>query len=143
MQVCYVAFWDEITRMTQELQGNRIGENHFIGIWRIVVVRDLPFTDQRLNGKIPKVDYLIWSPHIHFLSFILSLVLACAPFCYARISHIFDYKKVPKKNVRNGENELLFVISINFSLLMFSWSIVWIEADLSAHSSYNFYCLPT
>lgn len=54
-KVCYVAFWDEITRTTQELQGNRIGENHFIGIWRIVVVRDLPFTDQRLNGKIPKM----------------------------------------------------------------------------------------
>lgn len=63
MQVCYVAFWDEITRMTQESQGNRIGENHSIGLWRIVIVRDLPFTDQRLNGKIPKVDGLIWFQH--------------------------------------------------------------------------------
>lgn len=55
MQVCYVAFWDEITRETQESEGHIIGEDHMIGKWRIVVVRQLPFKDQRLNGKIPKV----------------------------------------------------------------------------------------
>ena len=97
MQVCYVAFWDEITRSTQELQGNRIGENHFIGLWRIVIVRDLPFTDQRLNGKIPKVDSLIWSQHFHSVSFILSLMLACAPFYHACISHIWITRKFLKK----------------------------------------------
>jgi hypothetical protein len=58
MQVCYVAFWDEITLAAQESQGHRIGEDHFIGKWRVVVVRDLPFADQRLNGKIPKVSKL-------------------------------------------------------------------------------------
>lgn len=55
MQVCYVAFWDEITRTAQEAEGKQIGENHMIGRWRIVIVKDLPFSDQRLNGKIPKV----------------------------------------------------------------------------------------
>lgn len=55
MQVCYVAFWDEITLSAQESVGHVIGEDGFIGKWRVVVVRDLPFTDQRLNGKIPKV----------------------------------------------------------------------------------------
>lgn len=55
MQVCYVAFWDEITVKAQELVGRRIGENRFIGKWRVVIVQDLPFADQRLNGKIPKV----------------------------------------------------------------------------------------
>ncbi|KAF2309951.1 hypothetical protein GH714_005759 [Hevea brasiliensis] len=54
-KVCYVAFWDEITVAAQEFKGRRIGEDYFIGKWRIVVVRDLPFTDQRLNGKIPKM----------------------------------------------------------------------------------------
>lgn len=58
MQVCYVAFWDEITLAAQESQEHRIGEDHFIGKWRVVVVRDLPFADQRLNGKIPKVSKL-------------------------------------------------------------------------------------
>ncbi|KAK9286687.1 hypothetical protein L1049_015089 [Liquidambar formosana] len=54
-KVCYVAFWDEITLKTQESQGRRIDENYMIGKWRIVVVRELPFVDQRLNGKIPKM----------------------------------------------------------------------------------------
>ncbi|XP_061346445.1 probable hexosyltransferase MUCI70 isoform X2 [Gastrolobium bilobum] len=54
-KVCYVAFWDEITLKAQELVERRIGENGFIGQWRVVVVRDLPFADQRLNGKIPKM----------------------------------------------------------------------------------------
>ncbi|XP_059450793.1 probable hexosyltransferase MUCI70 [Corylus avellana] len=54
-KVCYVAFWDEITLRTQESDGHRIGEDHMIGKWRIVVVKQLPFVDQRLNGKIPKM----------------------------------------------------------------------------------------
>ncbi|XP_050387741.1 probable hexosyltransferase MUCI70 [Argentina anserina] len=54
-KVCYVAFWDEVTVSTQESAEHRIGEDGFIGKWRIVVVRDLPFVDQRLNGKIPKM----------------------------------------------------------------------------------------
>lgn len=54
-KVCYVAFWDDITLTTQEAGGKRIGEDHMIGKWRIVIVKDLPFTDQRLNGKIPKM----------------------------------------------------------------------------------------
>ncbi|XP_039129983.1 uncharacterized protein LOC120266425 isoform X1 [Dioscorea cayenensis subsp. rotundata] len=54
-KVCYVAFWDEITLAAQEAEGNIIGDDHLIGKWRIVVVEDLPFSDQRLNGKIPKM----------------------------------------------------------------------------------------
>ncbi|XP_072989316.1 probable hexosyltransferase MUCI70 [Typha latifolia] len=54
-EVCYVAFWDEITRLAQEAEGKILDNNHMIGHWRIVVVRDLPFSDQRLNGKIPKL----------------------------------------------------------------------------------------
>lgn len=50
-----MAFWDEITLAAQEAEGNIIGDDHLIGKWRIVVVEDLPFSDQRLNGKIPKV----------------------------------------------------------------------------------------
>lgn len=51
-----MAFWDEITRSSQEAGGRIIDENHMIGKWRIVIVKDLPFPDQRLNGKIPKVN---------------------------------------------------------------------------------------
>ncbi|KAJ6806567.1 uncharacterized protein M6B38_289455 [Iris pallida] len=54
-KVCYVAFWDEITQSSQEAEGIKINHDHMIGKWRIVVVKDLPFSDQRLNGKIPKM----------------------------------------------------------------------------------------
>ncbi|XP_057965735.1 probable hexosyltransferase MUCI70 [Malania oleifera] len=54
-KVCFVAFWDEITLAAQQLEGHPIDEDHMIGKWRIVVVRELPFLDQRLNGKIPKM----------------------------------------------------------------------------------------
>ncbi|XP_020093188.1 uncharacterized protein LOC109713489 isoform X2 [Ananas comosus] len=54
-KVCYVAFWDEITRSAQEKEGKTIGDDNMIGQWRIIVVKDLPFSDQRLNGKIPKM----------------------------------------------------------------------------------------
>lgn len=65
-EVCYVAFWDEITLSAQELGGHRIGEDGFIGRWRIVVVRELPFTDQRLNGKIPKMLSHRLFPHTKY-----------------------------------------------------------------------------
>ncbi|PUZ36841.1 hypothetical protein GQ55_9G069600 [Panicum hallii var. hallii] len=54
-KVCYVAFWDEVTCASQEEEGNKIGEDNMIGLWRIILVSDLPFSDQRLNGKIPKL----------------------------------------------------------------------------------------
>ncbi|XP_037436300.1 uncharacterized protein LOC119303288 [Triticum dicoccoides] len=54
-KVCYVAFWDEVTLSAQHEEGKKIGEDLRIGLWRIILVRDLPFTDQRLNGKIPKL----------------------------------------------------------------------------------------
>ncbi|KAL5777914.1 hypothetical protein ACOSP7_010840 [Xanthoceras sorbifolium] len=54
-KVCYVAFWDEITLAAQRSEGRIIGDDGFIGRWHIVVVRELPFSDQRLNGKIPKM----------------------------------------------------------------------------------------
>ena len=39
----------------QESERKKIGQDGFIGKWRVMVVKELPFTDQRLNGKIPKV----------------------------------------------------------------------------------------
>ncbi|KAK0575515.1 hypothetical protein LWI29_001908 [Acer saccharum] len=54
-KVCYVAFWDEITLAAQRSEERIVGDDGFIGKWRIVVVQELPFSDQRLNGKIPKM----------------------------------------------------------------------------------------
>lgn len=65
-KVCYVAFWDEITRAAQEAEGNTMDNDHMIGKWRIVIVRDLPFSDQRLNGKIPKILSHRLFPHARY-----------------------------------------------------------------------------
>ncbi|KAH7287860.1 hypothetical protein KP509_31G000500 [Ceratopteris richardii] len=54
-KVCYVAFWDKITVEAQSLKGRVQDERKKIGHWRIIVVNNLPFSDQRLNGKIPKM----------------------------------------------------------------------------------------
>ncbi|KAH0759202.1 hypothetical protein KY290_022695 [Solanum tuberosum] len=54
-KVCFVAFWDEITLASQEADGHKVGDDRYIGKWRIILVKNLPFTDQRLNGKIPKM----------------------------------------------------------------------------------------
>ncbi|KAF3673592.1 putative E3 ubiquitin-protein ligase ARI2-like [Capsicum annuum] len=57
-KVCFVAFWDEITLASQEADGHKVGDDRYIGKWRIILVKNLPFTDQRLNGKIPKIQFL-------------------------------------------------------------------------------------
>ncbi|KAJ7515409.1 hypothetical protein O6H91_22G012500 [Diphasiastrum complanatum] len=54
-KVCYVAFLDNATFGTIEEAANYEHEAHKLGIWRIVVVHNLPFPDQRRNGKIPKM----------------------------------------------------------------------------------------
>ncbi|CAA6657721.1 unnamed protein product [Spirodela intermedia] len=54
-RVCYVAFWDEVTLAAQEAEGRGVGGDGMVGKWRVVLVRELPFSDQRLNGKIPKM----------------------------------------------------------------------------------------
>eukprot|EP00850_Spirogloea_muscicola_P014483 SM000104S09353 [mRNA] locus=s104:284158:285612:- [translate_table: standard] len=55
-KTCYVALWDEVTLAAQAERGNvpdtATGK---VGHWRVVVVRNLPFVDQRRNGKIPKM----------------------------------------------------------------------------------------
>ncbi|KAI4388408.1 hypothetical protein MLD38_000736 [Melastoma candidum] len=65
-KVCYVAFWDEITLAAQALEGHTPGEDGFVGKWRVVVIKNLPFTDQRLNGKIPKMLAHRLFPHAKY-----------------------------------------------------------------------------
>ncbi|XP_057828080.1 uncharacterized protein LOC131039369 isoform X1 [Cryptomeria japonica] len=52
--VCFVMFIDEKTLETLSLEGQKPDENGQIGLWKIVVVRNVPYTDMRRNGKIPK-----------------------------------------------------------------------------------------
>ncbi|WVZ99275.1 hypothetical protein U9M48_044603 [Paspalum notatum var. saurae] len=66
--VCFFMFLDEETE-TAIKNSTTIDHTKRIGLWRIVVVRNLPYSDARRNGKVPKlllhrlfpnVRYSIW-----------------------------------------------------------------------------------
>ncbi|KAL5715717.1 hypothetical protein ACHQM5_017501 [Ranunculus cassubicifolius] len=52
--VCFVMFMDEITLQTISSEGQKPDRMGFIGLWKIVVVKNLPYADMRRVGKIPK-----------------------------------------------------------------------------------------
>ncbi|KAK8573011.1 hypothetical protein V6N12_029050 [Hibiscus sabdariffa] len=49
--ICFYMFVDEETQADLKKKY----ENNKIGVWRIILVRNLPYTDGRRNGKIPKL----------------------------------------------------------------------------------------
>ncbi|KAE9618355.1 hypothetical protein Lalb_Chr02g0141831 [Lupinus albus] len=53
--VCFVMFTDEVTVQTLIAEGHEPDRMGFIGIWKIVVVKNLPYDDMRRVGKIPKL----------------------------------------------------------------------------------------
>ncbi|CAK9326116.1 unnamed protein product [Citrullus colocynthis] len=53
--VCFVMFIDEATLETLSSEGQTVDRMGFIGLWKIVVVKNLPYTDMRRVGKIPKL----------------------------------------------------------------------------------------
>ncbi|KAK7362840.1 hypothetical protein VNO77_04964 [Canavalia gladiata] len=52
--VCFLMFVDEVTEKYLSSSG-RLGISKKIGLWRIIVARNLPYTDARRTGKIPKL----------------------------------------------------------------------------------------
>lgn len=52
--VCFVMFVDEVTMQTLYLEGHS-PDGGFIGLWKMVVVKNLPYADMRRVGKIPKL----------------------------------------------------------------------------------------
>ncbi|KAG8389692.1 hypothetical protein BUALT_Bualt01G0005200 [Buddleja alternifolia] len=52
--VCFVMFMDEVTLKTLSSEGQMPDMMGFVGLWKIVVVKNLPYTDMRRVGKIPK-----------------------------------------------------------------------------------------
>ncbi|XVE51344.1 hypothetical protein DITRI_Ditri02bG0032600 [Diplodiscus trichospermus] len=52
--VCFFMFVDEETEADLKTNGG-LDESKKIGVWNIVVVHNLPYTDGRRNGKIPKL----------------------------------------------------------------------------------------
>ncbi|KAE9594989.1 hypothetical protein Lalb_Chr18g0059611 [Lupinus albus] len=52
--VCFLMFVDEITEEYLRSSG-KMGINKKVGLWRVIVVRNIPYTDARRTGKIPKL----------------------------------------------------------------------------------------
>lgn len=52
--VCFVMFMDEQTLQTLSSEGQKMDNMGYIGLWKIIVVRNLPYTDMRRVGKVPK-----------------------------------------------------------------------------------------
>lgn len=48
-------FVDEMTLQTLSSEGQMPDPMGFVGLWKIVVVKNLPYTDMRRVGKIPKL----------------------------------------------------------------------------------------
>ncbi|KAJ8541044.1 hypothetical protein K7X08_001860 [Anisodus acutangulus] len=104
-KVCFVAFWDEITLASQEADGHKVGDDRYIGKWRIILVKNLPFTDQRLNGKIPKTQSQLRRDPLGVLEALLwrsNSVLAISEHG-ARSSVYDEAKAVVKKNKATPE----------------------------------------
>uniref|UniRef100_J3N6N0 TOD1/MUCI70 glycosyltransferase-like domain-containing protein n=1 Tax=Oryza brachyantha TaxID=4533 RepID=J3N6N0_ORYBR len=52
--VCFAMFLDEITLQTLESEGQKMDSSGFIGIWKIILIKNMPYNDMRRVGKIPK-----------------------------------------------------------------------------------------
>ncbi|XP_027919566.1 uncharacterized protein LOC114178070 isoform X2 [Vigna unguiculata] len=52
--VCFVMFLDDQTQSKLSSEGNSPDERGHIGLWRIVIVKNLPYEDMRRTGKVPK-----------------------------------------------------------------------------------------
>ncbi|XP_076900282.1 putative hexosyltransferase MUCI70 isoform X1 [Bidens hawaiensis] len=52
--VCFVMFVDKETLVKLSNEGSVPDEKGFIGLWRMVVVSNLPYDDMRKTGKVPK-----------------------------------------------------------------------------------------
>ncbi|KAH9307620.1 hypothetical protein KI387_035531, partial [Taxus chinensis] len=53
--VCFVMFVDERTLNTMSAEGRHPDDKGYIGLWKIVLVKNLPYTDMRRSGKVPKL----------------------------------------------------------------------------------------
>ncbi|KAK1415913.1 hypothetical protein QVD17_31701 [Tagetes erecta] len=52
--VCFIMFVDKETLVKLSNEGSAPNEKGFIGLWRMVVVSNLPYDDMRKTGKVPK-----------------------------------------------------------------------------------------
>lgn len=52
--ICFVMFLDDQTLSKLSSEGNIPDERGYIGLWKIIIVKNLPYEDMRRTGKVPK-----------------------------------------------------------------------------------------
>lgn len=52
--VCFAMFVDEQTLSKLSTEGHVPDEGGYVGLWKIIVVKNLPYQDMRKTGKVPK-----------------------------------------------------------------------------------------
>lgn len=52
--VCFMMFLDEQTLGKLSSEGQVPDDNGYIGLWKIILVKNLPYADMRKSGKVPK-----------------------------------------------------------------------------------------
>uniref|UniRef100_A0ACD5X3U3 Uncharacterized protein n=1 Tax=Avena sativa TaxID=4498 RepID=A0ACD5X3U3_AVESA len=53
--VCFAMFLDEVTLETLLSEGQKMDSMGFIGIWKVILIKNMPYNDMRRVGKIPKL----------------------------------------------------------------------------------------
>jgi hypothetical protein len=71
--VCFFMFLDEETEAALK-NSTTIDHTKRIGLWRVVVVRNLPYSDARRNGKVVQLAILIFPSQ--------TCGLCNVPFCF-------------------------------------------------------------
>ncbi|CAN1357288.1 Probable hexosyltransferase MUCI70 [Linum perenne] len=52
--VCFVMFVDDQTLEKLSSEGAKPDDRGYVGLWKLVVVKNLPYSDMRRTGKVPK-----------------------------------------------------------------------------------------
>ena len=54
-KVCFVMFVDQKSLDVIREEGQRPDGKGILGLWKIVLIKNLPYEDGRRNGKVPKL----------------------------------------------------------------------------------------
>lgn len=52
--VCFAMFVDGQTLFKLSTEGHVPDEGGYVGLWKIIVVKNVPYQDMRKTGKVPK-----------------------------------------------------------------------------------------
>lgn len=54
-KVCFVMFVDQKSLDVIKAEGQKPNEKGILGLWKVVLIKNLPYLDGRRNGKVPKL----------------------------------------------------------------------------------------